>query len=389
MEGSPINPGMGDDINAVLQRVAALEMELSRYQLMRVEVPVVGEGNQQLLVMAMREGAGPSSERPFMPILSIADGAGSVRVTRGHVWERAVDRNADSVIPHLPKNLYKEGTTELRSFAIGAGQAIYVKIRSLISGAIGVKDDPKANAVELVVAAADQKSEHYHPKFGKDSTGEPGTHYIRLGIFDGSRMIYDGCVPGQDIDYYPVLPTFETVGGDEITKKLRDDGVFEVKGFVAAGELTLTPNENDLTYQGNKKVLKVRFRESDASEPEENEDINFRDGLSTDGTVDAEEPPNRDVILPVVKGVSPILVERSGEANRTYTISYDGDEFPGGGNLQVSKTTVVYDSVNDAFFPSGSPEYFYWKNGLYIGTVSPFAPGDPFDTLDIASPEVS
>jgi hypothetical protein len=57
MESSPINPGMGDDLNAVLSRLAALELELSKFQLIRIEVPVLGEPTQLLQVMAIREGA--------------------------------------------------------------------------------------------------------------------------------------------------------------------------------------------------------------------------------------------------------------------------------------------------------------------------------------------
>jgi len=302
----------------------------------------------------------------------------TVNVRPGYVVERVVLAETDSVVYWEPEGIFDdEDPTKLKDYTITEGQAVYVQVEVTKTGAIGIEPevpplDPPPPPVFIAVLSNDQVSTHFEPPIG-DSEGAPGTYYYKLAeleTVDGVTRI-KSTMGGQNIDHWLDLLTFKVRSGANPWKEWNaEEGVYYTKGFIAAGQLTLAENEDDLTYQGNKRNLEVRFREADASEPEADETLNFEDGLSMDGEVDAAPATERDIILPIVSGISPIIVNRVGEGERNFQISYDGDEFPGGASLVVR---VQGGTVNEFgfFAASGSPQNYYWQNGLYVGTTEP------------------
>ena len=321
-------------------------------------------------------------------------------VTPGFVLERIVPSGGDAVIYHLPDGIFAkddEGadTEELEKHAIAPGQAIYIKVHTLVSGAIGIKPeepplDPPPPPVLVVVSGDNEESTHHEVPFG-EGEGEPGFYFYKLAVMEGTKLKKNGGVAGQHIDHWADLPLFETEGGEKIEKEYDGGaGIYRLRGIEGIRQIEVTGAEDTIQVGGNNKDAKFVFKESGSSEGAEGEEINFNDGLNTDGEAPGEEPPDpKNIILPIVSGLSPITVTRTGEGNRNFQVGYDGDEFPGGGNLKISHTFVEYDVINNAFTPTGSPTFFYWKNGLYVGTTSPFDEEDAFDELDIASPEQS
>ena len=322
----------------------------------------------------------PSLEtRVYWPQLIVNGGESTtfeVTVTAGKVVERIVV-TGDAIAYHQADNHFDPADPVLKKFGISVGQSVYVKVEVLPTGAIGIEPevpplDPPPPPVTLVVSAAGEESTHYEPPIG-DSEGSPGTYYYELArlISDSFGVRFRYNMAGRNIDHWMDLPTFKVRAGANPWKEWNaEEGVYYSKGFIGAGQITLTENEDDLTYQGNKRNLEVRFREADASEPEADETLNFEDGLSMDGEVDAAPATERDIILPIVSGISPIMVNRVGEGERNFQVSYDGDEFPGGASLVVS---VQNGTVNEFgfFAASGSPQNYYWQNGLYVGTTEP------------------
>jgi hypothetical protein len=317
----------------------------------------------------------PSREtRVYWPQLIVNGGESTtfeVTVTVGKVVERIVV-TGDAIAYRQADNHFDPADPVLKKFGISVGQSIYVKVEVLPTGAVGVEDGPPPPIVTLVVSDAGEESTHYQPPIG-ESEGAPGTYYYELAqlISDSFGVRFRYNMAGRNIDHWMDLPTFKVRAGANPWKEWNaEEGVYYTKGFIGAGQITLTENEDDLTYQGNSRNLEVRFREADASEPEGEETLNFEDGLSMDGEVDAAPATERDIILPIVSGLSPITVTRTGEGDRNFQVGYDGDEFPGGASLVVS---VQNGTVNEFgfFSPSGSPQNYYWQNGLYVGTTEP------------------
>ena len=299
-----------------------------------------------------------------------------VSVTPGYVTERLVISSGECIVYHLPDFLYeKDGeganTTTLAKLAIAEGQCVAVKVNTLQQGMIGLEPedpppDPPPMPVTLEVVAADIESLHYEPPIG-DSEGAVGYYYYKLGTLTDGKLDFGSNIPGHDLEHWAELATFKVKSGANPWKEWNgEEGIYYTKGFIAAGQLTLAENEDDLTYQGNKRNLEVRFRESGASEPEGEETLNFEDGLSMDGEVDATPATERDIILPIVSGISPIIVNRVGEGERNFQISLeeggDGDNF----NIKLLNVSIT-ESGGETFVSDigwGSADrFFYVRNG--------------------------
>jgi hypothetical protein len=322
-----------------------------------------------------------TKSKPFDVKLQQEGESYTATVTPGFVLERIVPSGGDSLIYHLPDGIFAkddEGadTEELEKHAIAPGQAIYIKVHTLVSGAIGIKpEEPPLPEppppVLVVVSANNEESTHHEVPFG-EGEGEPGFYYYKLAVMEGTKLKKNGGIAGQHIDHWADLPLFETEGGEKIEKEYDGGaGIYRLRGIEGIRQIEVTGAEDTIQVGGNNKDAKFVFKESGSSEGAEGEEINFNDGLNTDGEAPGEEPPDpKNIILPIVSGLSPITVTRTGEGNRNFQVGYDGDEFPGGANLVVS---VQGGTVNvfGFFSPSGSPQNYYWQNGLYVGMTEP------------------
>jgi hypothetical protein len=397
----PGEPVQAEDHNALIKTLEALIHELNAVALQPSPTIGIKRAPGGTTAWLKRRFPAPSLPvRPYWPTLFRlpAEGEGEptfeVELTQGYACERVLPAGDALLWQEADNHFQEEDPSKLRRFSIGVEQALYVKVEVLRSGAIGIdsEEDPPPPPVTILVAGTDQESTHYAPPLGDDE-GTPGTYYYKIcELTEGDNgPTLKHFHSGQNIDHWVDLPTFEVQDGIDVFKRYNaEEGIYETKGLQQIGQCRVLSAENTIDIAGNDLYATFQFVESGSSSPATGEEINFEDGLNTDGEPPAEAPADpKKIIIPIVQGISPIRVDRTGAGNRTYQVSYDGEEFPGGGNLKLSKTTVTYDSVNNAFFPTGSPEFHYWKNGLYVGQTSPFAPGDPFDELDLASPEVS
>jgi hypothetical protein len=329
-----------------------------------------------------------TKSKPFDVKLQQEGESYTATVTPGFVLERIVPSGGDAVIYHLPDGIFAkddEGadTEELEKHAIAPGQAIYIKVHTLVSGAIGIKpEEPPLPEppppVLVVVSANNEESTHHEVPFG-EGEGEPGFYYYKLAVMEGTKLKKNGGIAGQHIDHWADLPLFETEGGEKIEKEYDGGaGIYRLRGIEGIRQIEVTGAEDTIQVGGNNKDAKFVFKESGASEGEEGEEINFNDGLNTDGEAPGEEPPDpKNIILPIVQGVSPIIVERSGAGNRTFTVSYDGEAFPGGGNLNLILRQFEINLAADFLEEQSGPPILYWRNGLFIGNTPPAGEVDP------------
>jgi hypothetical protein len=315
----------------------------------------------------------------------------TVNVRPGYVVERVVLAETDSVVYWEPDGIFdEEEPTKLKDYEITADQAIYVQVEVLKTGAIGIEPevpplDPPPPPVLIAVMPNDQESTHFEPPIG-EGEGAPGTYYYKLAeleTVDGVTRI-KSTMGGQNIDHWLDLLTFKVRSGANPWKEWNaEEGIYYTKGFIAAGQLTLAENEDDLTYQGNKRNLEVRFREADASEPEGEETLNFEDGLSMDGEVDAAPATERDIILPIVSGISPIIVNRVGEGERNFQISLeeggDGDNF----NIKLLNVSIT-ESGGETFVSDigwGSAERLFYVRGGKLFLTDDAAVVDTYEVI--------
>jgi hypothetical protein len=295
----------------------------------------------------------PASKRKPLDVIRLRkeESAFIVNVAEGYVIERTV-KNAegtDCITYHEPDNLKQsepgeedpplpEGVSagDLVDHEVEGGQAIYCKVT--------VEADGTISATEITVSSNDEKSIHYEPPIGEGSEGAQGFYWYKLAKFetDGDTLKIIKFHAGSNIDHFQELPRFETAGGNTIWKEWdAEAGKYKTKGIDGIRQITTSPGEDKIEIGGNDKNLKVRFIESGASSPGEDEDINFEDGLNTDGEVGAEEVPNRDIILPIVQGLSPILVQRSGAGNRTFTVSLEEAESGDNFNIKLLNVSIT------------------------------------------------
>lgn len=298
-----------------------------------------------------------------------------VIVNPGFVLERIVPSGGDSLIYHLPDGIFKkddEGveTEELKKHAIEPGQAIYIKVHTLISGAIGIKPeepplDPPPPPVLVVVSGDNEESTHHEVPFG-EGEGEPGFYYYKLAVMEGTKLKKNGGVAGQHIDHWADLPLFETEGGEKIEKEYDGGaGIYRLRGIEGIRQIEVTGAEDTIQVGGNNKDAKFVFKESGSSEGAEGEEINFNDGLNTDGEAPGEAPPDpKNIILPIVQGTSPILVERSGEGDRTFTVSLDESEAGDNFNVELLSVNLAGDGDGGVtVYADSGPRMWYVRNG--------------------------
>jgi hypothetical protein len=137
-----------------------------------------------------------------------------------------------------------------------------------------------------------------------------------------------------------------------------------LRGIEGIRQIEVTGAEDTIQVGGNNKDAKFVFKESASSEGAEGEEINFNDGLNTDGEAPGEEPPDpKNIILPIVQGVSPILVERSGAGNRTFTVSLDEAESGDNFNVELLSVNLTCDGEDVTVSTDSGPRMWYVRNG--------------------------
>jgi hypothetical protein len=316
-----------------------------------------------------------TKSKPFDVKLQQEGESYTATVTPGFVLERIVPSGGDAVIYHLPDGIFAkddEGadTEELEKHAIAPGQAIYIKIHTLVSGAIGIKPeepplDPPPPPVLVVVSGDNEESTHHEVPFG-EGEGEPGFYYYKLAVMEGTKLKKNGGVAGQHIDHWADLPLFETEGGEKIEKEYDGGaGIYRLRGIEGIRQIEVTGAEDTIQVGGNNKDAKFVFKESGSSEGAEGEEINFNDGLNTDGEAPGEAPPDpKNIILPIVQGVSPIIVERSGAGNRTFTVSLDESEAGDNFNVELLSVNLAGDGDGGVtVYADSGPRMWYVRNG--------------------------
>jgi hypothetical protein len=315
-----------------------------------------------------------TKSKPFDVKLQQSGESYTATVSPGFVLERIVPSGGDAVIYHLPDGIFAkddEGadTEELEKHAIAPGQAIYIKVHTLVSGAIGIKPEepplPEPPPPVLVVVSGDnEESTHHEVPFG-EGEGEPGFYYYKLAVMEGTKLKKNGGVAGQHIDHWADLPLFETEGGEKIEKEYDGGaGIYRLRGIEGIRQIEVTGAEDTIQVGGNNKDAKFVFKESGSSEGAEGEEINFNDGLNTDGEAPGEEPPDpKNIILPIVQGVSPIVVERSGAGNRTFTVSLDESESGDNFNVELLSVNLTCDGEDVTVSADSGPRMWYVRNG--------------------------
>jgi hypothetical protein len=311
----------------------------------------------------------PSREtRVYWPQLIVNGGESTtfeVTVTVGKVVERIVV-TGDAIAYHQADNHFDPADPVLKKFGISVGQSIYVKVEVLPTGAVGVEDGPPPPIVTLVVSDAGEESTHYQPPIG-ESEGAPGTYYYELAqlISDSFGVRFRYNMAGRNIDHWMDLPTFENAGGETIWKEWdADAGVYKTKGIEGIRQIEVTGAEDTIQVGGNNKDAKFVFKESGSSEGAEGEEINFNDGLNTDGEAPGDEPPDpKNIILPIVQGISPILVERSGAGNRTFTVSLDEAESGDNFNVELLSVNLFFYGEDVTVSTDSGPRMWYVRNG--------------------------
>jgi hypothetical protein len=316
-----------------------------------------------------------TKSKPFDVKLQQEGESYTATVTPGFVLERIVPSGGDSLIYHLPDGIFAkddEGadTEELEKHAIAPGQAIYIKVHTLVSGAIGIKPEepplPEPPPPVLVVVSGDnEESTHHEVPFG-EGEGEPGFYYYKLAVMEGTKLKKNGGIAGQHIDHWADLPLFETEGGEKIEKEYDGGaGIYRLRGIEGIRQIEVTGAEDTIQVGGNNKDAKFVFKESGSSEGAEGEEINFNDGLNTDGEAPGEEPPDpKNIILPIVQGVSPIIVERSGAGNRTFTVSLDEAESGDNFNVELLSVNLAGDGDGGVtVYADSGPRMWYVRNG--------------------------
>jgi hypothetical protein len=278
------------------------------------------------------------------------------------------------LIYHLPDGIFKkdfelEDTDELKKHPIVEGQAIYIEVNTLVTGAIGIKPevpplDPEPPPVLVVVKDNNEESTHHEVPFG-EGEGEPGIYYYKLAVMEGGELKKNGGVAGQHIDHWADLPLFETEGGEKIEKEYDgSEGIYRLRGIEGIRQIQVTGAADTIQVGGNDKDAKFVFKESGSSEGAEGEEINFSDGLNTDGEAPGEEPPDpKNIILPIVQGLSPILVQRSGEGDRTFTVSLDEAESGDNFNVELLSVNLACDGEDVTVSTDSGPRMWYVRNG--------------------------
>jgi hypothetical protein len=182
---------------------------------------------------------------------------------------------------------------------------------------------------------------------------------------EGTKLKKNGGVAGQHIDHWADLPLFETEGGEKIEKEYDGGaGIYRLRGIEGIRQIEVTGAEDTIQVGGNNKDAKFVFKESGSSEGAEGEEINFNDGLNTDGEAPGDEPPDpKNIILPIVQGVSPIVVERSGAGNRTFTVSLDESESGDNFNVELLSVNLTCDGEDVTVSADSGPRMWYVRNG--------------------------
>jgi hypothetical protein len=219
--------------------------------------------------------------------------------------------------------------------------------------------------VLVVVSGDNEESTHHEVPFG-EGEGEPGFYYYKLAVMEGTKLKKNGGVAGQHIDHWADLPLFETEGGEKIEKEYDGGaGIYRLRGIEGIRQIEVTGAEDTIQVGGNNKDAKFVFKESGSSEGAEGEEINFNDGLNTDGEAPGEAPPDpKNIILPIVQGVSPIIVERSGAGNRTFTVSLDESEAGDNFNVELLSVNLAGDGDGGVtVYADSGPRMWYVRNG--------------------------
>lgn len=212
-------------------------------------------------------------------------------------------------------------------FDIAVGEAIYVKVNVLPSGAVGESSDPPEPFVEIVVDEDGLDSAHYVPPCADDADGLAGYYYYKLALLEeiSGEVVLTKYRAGSHIEHFCELPLMDNVGAGN-GKVLKDydqaSNTYRFRNLDGGlGELTITNNADDIEIRGNKKSLNlmVQYGETEATTPT----IAFVDGLTTTGaTVVGDEDPAVDpseatILIPAVDDAGQINVSLAGN---TYTV---------------------------------------------------------------------
>lgn len=225
---------------------------------------------------------------------------------------------------------------------------------------------------EIIIAAADQNGAHYQPEDPLGS-GVLGEYFVKLfKLEDDAGKPRVKVFQQSDIEHYAQLWTGRNIGGgEEVFKEHREDlNRYDFRTLAQRAsqpQVTVEEDGDVVRIQGNSKNLNARFIESGDSSGDE---LKFADGLSTDGTVDANPSTNKDIILPkyIEKKVGGVTVGGikvtavGGGAVRLYELSLDS-----GDNLKLERNLWEYNGTD--FTKSTAAEtWSYWIGGLYAGT---------------------
>jgi hypothetical protein len=227
------------------------------------------------VITATAKPTRPNGERPMWAVYGMKASAGSfkVNVEPGFIVERIAKNaggGADSLAYTEPANLFDE-EDEPAEFTVEAGQAVFVKVNVLPTGAIGIApgdppEDPPLPPVEIVVAPEDQASTHYIPAIG-GAAGSAGAYYYKLadiiaGEDEGDLPTIEQKISGGPIDHFAELPTFENAGGASIWKEfVSTTGKYKSKGLTATSPFSIVDLGNTLNVQGDGGDLNLEIAE--------------------------------------------------------------------------------------------------------------------------------
>ena len=162
-------------------------------------------------VIGLSPSADPKQPGPFSPIFrSNAAGDGfKVKVTRGSIAD-VVAHSGDAMAYFTCPN--QTDGDNLAEFDFASGQAVYVSVAVLPSGAVGiVSGDP----CSIVVTADSSASLHYVPPVGDDSAGHLGTMLYKLASAaedDNGILRVTPCLMGGNIVHIRSRAPFEATG---------------------------------------------------------------------------------------------------------------------------------------------------------------------------------
>lgn len=163
-------------------------------------------------VIGLTPTTDPRQPGPFTPIFRSNSGgspAFKVKVTRGAVAD-VVAHSGDALAYFTCPN--QTDGDALVEFDFASGQAVYVSVAVLPSGAVGiVSGDP----CSIVVAADNSASLHYIPPVGDDTAGHLGTMLYKLAsaATDANGILrVTPCLMGNNVVHIRSRSPFEATG---------------------------------------------------------------------------------------------------------------------------------------------------------------------------------